>query len=71
MTNYELEQELSCKQMEVEDLRQQLADKQQALSNVYELWAGIDGMPQPKDELGWYLFQLVEKMRDAAKEVMK
>lgn len=55
----------------IPNLRQKLAASQQALSKVCEEWSGIDGMPQPEDEVGWYLFQLVEKMRDAAMEGIK
>jgi len=36
--------------------------------NVYEVWAGSEGIPMPKTCGEAYLLQLVEQMRDAAKK---
>lgn len=35
--------------------------------NVYEVWAGSEGIPQPETAPEAYLLQLVEQMRDEAK----
>lgn len=56
---------------EIESLRQQLADSQQVLRNVYEVWAGSEGIPGPATASEAYLLSLVEQMRDAAKAGMK
>lgn len=53
------------------ELRQQLADSQQALRNVYEVWAGSEGIPMPEADYEIFLLNVVEQMRDAAKEGMK
>ena len=49
---------------EVERLRQ-------VCRNVYEVWAGSEGIPEPKTCPEAYLIQLIEQMRDAAKEGLK
>lgn len=36
--------------------------------NVYEVWAGSEGIPEPQTAAEAYLLSLVEQMRDAAKE---
>jgi uncharacterized protein YhaN len=54
-----------------ENLREQLAASQQALRNVYEVWAGSEGIPVPETVVEAYLLRLVEQMRDAAKEGLK
>ena len=41
---------------------------QQCLRNVYEVWAGSEGIPAPTVASEAYLLSLVEQMRDAAKE---
>lgn len=43
----------------------------QALRNVYEVYAGSEGIPVPETAPEAYLLQLVEQMRDAAKEGLK
>ena len=60
-------------QAECEDgtLTEQLAASQQALRNVYEVWAGSEGIPEPKTCPEAYLIQLIQQMRDAAKEGLK
>jgi hypothetical protein len=40
----------------------------QCLRNVYEVWAGSEGIPAPTVASEAYLLSLVEQMRDAAKE---
>lgn len=35
--------------------------------NVYEVWAGSDGIPIPETAAEAYLLHLVERMRDEAK----
>jgi len=40
----------------------------QCLRNVYEVWAGSEGIPTPTVASEAYLLSLVEQMRDAAKE---
>lgn len=43
----------------------------QVCRNVYEVWAGSEGVPVPETCAEAYLLQLVEQMRDAAKEGLK
>ena len=40
----------------------------QCLRNVYEVWAGSEGIPAPTVASEAFLLSLVEQMRDAAKE---
>lgn len=56
---------------EIESLRLQLADSQQALRNVYEVWAGSEGVPEPKTITEDCLLHLLEMMRDEAKAGMR
>lgn len=39
----------------------------QVARNVYEVWAGSDGIPMPETAAEAYLLHLVEQMRDEAK----
>ena len=39
----------------------------QVARNVYEVWAGSEGIPLPETAAEAYLLQLVEQMRDEAK----
>lgn len=39
----------------------------QVARNVYEVWAGSEGIPQPETAAEVYLLRLVERMRDEAK----
>lgn len=55
----------------LDSLRQQLADSQQALRNVYEVWASRDGLPMPMNAGEYYMLDMIARMRDAAKEGMK
>jgi 1-deoxy-D-xylulose 5-phosphate reductoisomerase len=48
-----------------------LEDSQQALRNVYEVWAGSEGIPNASRMFDAYLLTIIEQMRDAAKEGMK
>ena len=43
----------------------------QVCRNVYEVWAGSEGIPKPETCAEAYLLRLVEQMRDAAKEGLK
>lgn len=47
---------------------EQIATLHQCLRNVYEVWAGSEGIPAPTVASEAYLLSLVEQMRDAAKE---
>jgi hypothetical protein len=47
--------------VEIERLRQ-------VARNVYEVWAGSDGIPQPETAAEAYLLKLIEQMRDEAKD---
>jgi len=49
-------------------LERELAALHQCLRNVYEVWAGSEGIPAPTVASEAYLLSLVEQMRDAAKE---
>ena len=48
--------------------REEVATLHQCLRNVYEVWAGSEGIPAPTVASEAYLLSLVEQMRDAAKE---
>lgn len=39
--------------------------------DVYEVWAGSEGIPMPQTASEAYLLSLVEQMRDASKEGLK
>ena len=52
-------------------LRDEMRRLHQCLRNVYEVWAGSEGIPAPTKASEAYLLSLVEKMRDAAKEGLK
>ena len=43
----------------------------QICREVYEVWAGSEGIPVPQTAVEAYLLQLVEQMRDIAKEGLK
>ena len=43
----------------------------QVCRNVYEVWAGSEGIPVPETCPEAYLLQLVEQMRDEAKKGLK
>ena len=43
----------------------------QCCRDVYEVWAGSEGVPEPQTAVEAYLLSLVEQMRDAAKEGLK
>ena len=43
----------------------------QCLRNVYEVWAGSEGIPAPTVASEAYLLSLVEQMREAAREGLK
>ena len=56
---------------EIDQLRQQLADSQQALRNVYEVRSLCYEILVPVTVMERYLVKLIEQMRDVAKEGMK
>ena len=43
----------------------------QICREVYEVWAGSEGIPVPQTAPEAYLLQLVEQMRDIAKEGLR
>ena len=43
----------------------------QCCRDVYEVWAGSEGIPEPQTAAEAYLLSLVEQMRDASKEGLK
>ena len=49
----------------------EIARLRQVCRNVYEVWAGSEGIPVPETCAEGYLLQLVEKMRDEAKEGLR
>ena len=51
--------------------KEEVATLHQCLRNVYEVWAGSEGIPAPTVASEAYLLSLVEQMRDAAKEGLK
>lgn len=53
------------------DAADELRRLHQCLRNVYEVWAGSEGIPAPTVASEAYLLSLVEQMRDAAKEGLK
>ena len=58
-----------------EDTCNEAADEitrlRQVCRNVYEVWAGSEGIPVPETASEGYLLRLIEQMRDAAKEGLK
>ena len=54
----------TCPACEIERL-------QQVCRNVYEVWAGSEGIPLPKYASEAYLLTIIENMRDEAKEGLK
>jgi hypothetical protein len=51
-----------------EHLNTEINRLHRCLRNVYEVWAGSEGIPAPIVASEAYLLSLVEQMRDAAKE---
>ena len=56
---------------EVMEASVELRRLHKCLRNVYEVWAGSEGIPAPTTASEAYLLSLVEQMRDAAKEGLK
>ena len=57
-----------------EALRQALAQPEQEsviCRNIYEVWAGSDGVPIPETIVEAYLLRLIEQMRDEASKGLK
>ena len=52
-------------------LHEEIARLRQVCRNVYEVWAGSEGIPVPETCAEGYLLQLVERMRDEAKEGLR
>ena len=48
-----------------------IAELEGVCREVYEVWAGSEGIPMPKTGGEAYLLQLVEQMRNAAKKGLK
>ena len=53
---------------EIEALEAELAACKQRLHNVYEVYAGSEGIPQPETCAEAYLYQLVMEMARECKE---
>ena len=51
----------------IAQLEQENAAQKRVCRNVYEVWAGSEGIPEPETCPEAYLLQLVEQMRDEAK----
>ena len=73
-----LDMDLAHAAEEIESLRAELeaAKKErdglkQVCRNVYEVWAGSEGIPRPETCAEAYLLELVEQMRDEAKDGLK
>lgn len=43
----------------------------QCCRDIYEVWVGSEGIPEPQTAAEAYLLSLVEQMRDIAKEGLK
>jgi hypothetical protein len=58
----------------IDALRQALAQPEQEsviCRNIYEVWAGSDGVPIPETIVEAYLLRLIEQMRDEASKGLK
>ena len=53
------------------ELLQEVARLKQVCRDVYEVWAGSEGIPEPVYASEAYVLSLVEQMRDYAKEGLK
>ena len=42
-----------------------------SLIEIYEVWAGSDGIPEPQTACEAYLLRLIEQMRDIARDALK
>ena len=51
--------------------RDELRRLHQICRDIYEVWAGSEGIPVPETAAEAYLLQLIEQMRDLAKEGLK
>ena len=60
---------------ELEDLLRQLEQERQRrrriCREIYEVWAGSDGIPAPHSPSEGYLMKLLDEVRDLAKEGIK
>ena len=58
----------------IKSLRKALAEspttESQALRNIYEIWAGSEGIPVPETAVEAYLLRLIEQMRDEASKAL-
>ncbi len=52
-------------------MNEELRRLQQICRDIYEVWAGSEGIPEPQTAVEAYLLSLVEQMRDIAKEGLK
>lgn len=44
--------------------------ERKALKNIYEIWAGSEGIPVPETAVEAYLLRLIEQMRDEASRAL-
>ena len=49
------------------DAEEEIRRLRQVVRNVYEVWAGSEGIPMPETAAEAYMLQLLEQMRDEAK----
>ena len=63
--------ESKLKDKNTSETANELRRLRQCLRNVYEVWAGSEGIPAPTVASEAYLLSLVEQMRDAAKEGLR
>lgn len=60
---------------ELEDLLRQLEQEREArrriCREIYEVWAGSEGIPAPHSPSEGYLMKLLDDVRDLAKEGIK
>ena len=63
--------EIESLRAELEAVKKELDGLKQVCRNIYEVWAGSEGIPRPETCAEAYLLELVEQMRDEAKEGLK
>lgn len=55
---------------ELKKAKDEIARLRQVCRDVYEVWAGSEGIPLPETVVEAYLLKLIEQMRDEAKKGM-
>ena len=70
---FSLEPKLLTKgyEIQLDDLSGEVTRLKQVCRNVYEVWAGSDGIPKPETAGEKYLLRKIMEMRDEAKEGLK